>query len=113
MSIDEIRPLIERSWSAGTSRHWRAESPACGQCNVTALVVHDLLGGEIAKTEAPGGWHYYNLIGGERHDLTASQFAAPIAYSDVATDRAETLAGTAEEHYERLRQCVERLMDPR
>ncbi|SMO57594.1 YunG family protein [Melghirimyces algeriensis] len=34
------------------------ENPACGQCDVTALVVQDVLGGNILKTPLPAGWHF-------------------------------------------------------
>ncbi|MGY5810181.1 YunG family protein [Rhizobium sp. LEGMi198b] len=46
------------------------------------MPVQDLLGGEILKTEIAGACHFYNRVVGERFDLTASQFAAPIQYMD-------------------------------
>jgi hypothetical protein len=73
---------------------------ALGQCNVTSLLVQDLCGGEILKTEAPGGWHFYDRVDGERHDLNASQFAT---YADIASTRAEALAGTRAERYAALK----------
>jgi hypothetical protein len=62
---------------------------------VTLLLMGDLCGGEILKTKAPGGWHFYNRVDGQRHDLTASQFATPVPYDDIASSGAEALAGTS------------------
>ncbi|MBC8029979.1 MAG: hypothetical protein H7Z16_07695 [Pyrinomonadaceae bacterium] len=33
--------------------------------------------GEILKTSVAGKWHFYNRIGGVRHDLTVDQFHMP------------------------------------
>ena len=51
---------LRRSWSIETSSGWQPGNPASGQCGVTALVVHDKLGGEILKTDVNGAWHFYN-----------------------------------------------------
>ncbi|HEV7975357.1 YunG family protein [Amycolatopsis sp.] len=34
---------------------WRADNPARGQCGVTALVLHDLLGGDLLLGEVYAG----------------------------------------------------------
>jgi hypothetical protein len=109
VSADQLLSLLRECWSIETSGQWLPENPARGQCNVTSLVVHDILGGEILKTQAPGGWHFYNRIDGKRYDLTASQFAAPIPYADVASSRAEALAGTKAERYAALKIRVDAL----
>ena len=108
---DQLREILPRCWSLETSGQWRADNPALGQCNVTSLVVHEFCGGEIRKTETPGGWHFYNFVEGRRHDLTASQFAAPVKYADVASNRAEALAGTSEESYAVLKARVANLLE--
>ena len=82
-SPERLATVVQQCWSPATSPQWTTANPARGQCNVTALLVHTLLGGEILKTEALGGWHFYNRVDGQRHDLTASQFKAPIKYEDV------------------------------
>lgn len=102
-----LLPILRRCWSIETSGQWLPDNPARGQCNVTALVVHDLCGGEILKTQAPGGWHFYNRVEGERHDLTASQFAASVSYVDIVSSRAEALAGTEPERYAALRKAMD------
>lgn len=101
-SPERLTTMLPRCWSTATSSQWTAANPAKGQCNVTALLVHALLGGEILKTDAPGGWHFYNRLDGRRHDLTASQFEAPITYGDIVSSREEALAGTGVERYKAL-----------
>jgi hypothetical protein len=107
---ETLRAILRRCWSVETSAQWLPENPARGQCNVTSLVVHDLCGGEIRKTEAPGGWHFYNFVDGRRYDLTESQFAAPVTYGDHASNRAEALAGTTQESYAVLKARVARFL---
>jgi hypothetical protein len=91
MSFDPaaIGAALAQSWSLETSRQWTVHNPAAGQCNVTAIVIQERFGGNILKTPAPGGDHYYNFIDGERYDFTASQFERPIAYHDLPSDRRE------------------------
>ena len=89
---------LTRAWSSETSSTWRRDNPACGQCSVTALVVQDVLGGELLKTRVAGAWHFCNL--------TVGQFATPIGYDDLPSSRQEALADTSKQRYVTL---VERL----
>lgn len=98
---DRVAVVLRESWSAKTSGV--ADNPARGQCNVTALVVNDLFGGDILKTPLPEGDHFYNRIDGQRIDLTDSQFDAPITYVDLVSGRNEALAGTTAHQYEALK----------
>ena len=100
---NRVAAALLGSWSIETSGNWLPDNPARGQCNVTALLIHDLFGGEILKTPLPEGDHFYNRIGGERIDLTASQFDAPVNYLDVVSSRDEALAGTSIARYQTLR----------
>ncbi|MEJ8643649.1 hypothetical protein WKI68_24315 [Streptomyces sp. MS1.HAVA.3] len=74
-------------WSAETGEPadiskvpWTPENPAWGRCDITALVVQDLVGGELVLGEVfhdgrPEGYHWWNLLpGGIRVDLTREQF---------------------------------------
>ena len=90
---ERVARALHKSWSLATARQWTAENPAAGQCNVTALLVHELFGGELLKTTLPEGNHFYNRIGGRRYDFTDSQFTDSIAYSDVPATRAEAERG--------------------
>lgn len=105
--FDETRALeaLQRCWSPQTARQWRPDNPALGQCNVTALVIHDLFGGKILKTRVPGGAHFYNWLEGRRFDFTASQFDAPVSYTDDAASPVEARTGAAESEYQRLKTC--------
>ena len=99
---DRVLATLRRCWSAATGGQWQAANPARGQCNVTALLVADIFGGDILKTPLPAGDHFYNRIEGRRVDLTDSQFDSPIAYLDLPTDRHEALAGTTAARYAAL-----------
>jgi hypothetical protein len=100
---NQVTAALLRSWSLATSTGWLAENPARGQCNVTALLLNEMFGAEILKTPLPEGDHFYNRIDGERVDLTDSQFAAPIMYLDIPSDRAAALSGTSPAKFEALR----------
>src|SRR3954453_2264275 len=95
--------VLRRCWSAETGDKWLAENPARGQCSVTALVIQDILGGEILKADGDGAWHFYNRIAGRRWDLTMSQFDRPIGYDDLPSSRDEALSDTSPARYELLR----------
>jgi len=81
-----LESAIRSSWSIETCDPtdvpvWTPGEPSRGQCAVTALVVHDLLGGELLEAEvdhADGsrqGFHYWNRFAGVDVDLTRRQFA--------------------------------------
>ncbi|MER6315124.1 alpha/beta hydrolase [Streptomyces sp. NPDC001581] len=86
-TLADLEAAIRAGWSAGTSEPagigkvpWTPENPAWGQCDITALVVQDLVGGELVLGEVfhdgrPEGHHWWNLLpGGVRVDLTREQF---------------------------------------
>ena len=110
MKFDEHRVLsaLYHSWSIVTAQQWSPENPASGQCNVTALLVHDLFGGDILKTPLPDGEHFYNRIDGARYDFTASQFEQPIEYADILTDRDDAAQGATRHELTTLQQAFEK-----
>lgn len=73
---------------------------------MTALVVQDILGGDIVKTDVGGAWHFYNLIDGERRDFSASQFPESVCYADVPSSRDEAFSDTSLQQYRILRDQV-------
>ncbi|HEY4254551.1 MAG TPA: hypothetical protein VGM87_25335 [Roseomonas sp.] len=103
VTVETLVALLPQAWSRDSSSQWQLKNPAAGQCGVTALLVQDLLGGEILKTRLGSAWHFYNRLDGRRHDLTESQFAAPIAYDDVATDWTDAMTDTSPRQYAALR----------
>ena len=91
----QVARRLRNSWSPATARQWTKENPAAGQCNVTALLVHELFGGDLLRTRLPEGDHFYNRIDGLRYDFTESQFREPICYADLLTTRAEAERGAS------------------
>ncbi len=83
---------LKKSWSGETSSLWSRENPARGQGSVTALVVQDIFGGELAKTAVSGAEHFYNIVEGTRWDFTFSQFDTPVGYQDRLASRTEAMA---------------------
>jgi hypothetical protein len=76
---------VRASWDALTAERperWTEENPAYFQCSATALVVRELLGGEILIApvtchDRPCGFHAWNrLPDGTQLDLTREQFQA-------------------------------------
>ena len=102
-SLQDLAVALKEAWSSGTSSKWTPEDPAKGQCSVTSLVVQDLFGGEILRTQVPDGTHFYNRIGSARLDLTVSQFDHSVTFDDALSSRAEALADTSLEQYLLLR----------
>jgi hypothetical protein len=87
LTLEGLEAAIRASWSLETCDptdipFWTPVEPSRGQCAVTALVVHDLLGGELLEAEvrqADGsqqGFHYWNRLAGVDIDLTRRQFTS-------------------------------------
>jgi hypothetical protein len=72
LTHERLLEILFKAWSEKSSTKYSPDNPALGQCGVTALVVNDLLGGEILKTPLSEGWHFYNRINGQVYDFTAS-----------------------------------------
>lgn len=86
-TLVEIERAIRASWGADTCApedlpDWHFGNPARGQCGVTALVINDLLGGDLVRGEVHRDgkridFHWWNEIAqGFEIDLTREQFAA-------------------------------------
>lgn len=73
---------------------------------MTSLVVQDMFGGEILRTNTPDGPHFYNSIDGQRLDLTASQFAEALVYDDCPAGRGEAFSDTNASQYAALRRAL-------
>lgn len=107
-SDDELRSrrsqrTLHKAWSLATAGQWTANNPAAGQCNVTALLIHELFGGDLLKTPQPAGDHFYNRIEGRRYDFTTSQFDQPIAYMDLPASRTDAELGATSDQLTELR----------
>ena len=76
-----VKAVIMKAWVRETASplvasKWEAENSSLGQCTVTALLIHEMMGGNIMRTVVPGlGSHYYNILpDGSVCDLTRGQF---------------------------------------
>lgn len=82
-TLAQLEEAIRSAWSEDTASEdndWTPDNPSCGQCDITTLVVHDLLGGDVlaadvfldgVRVEA----HMWNrLPSGLEVDLTREQF---------------------------------------
>ncbi|GGI22364.1 hypothetical protein GCM10010987_19030 [Bradyrhizobium guangdongense] len=105
---DEVQSVLRKAWSLSTASQWTVDNPAKGQCNVTALLVHELFGGDLLKTPLPSGDHFYNRIEGRRYDFTSSQFDEPIAYADLPASWAEAQRGVTSAQRAALRMAFGR-----
>jgi hypothetical protein len=115
--LTDVEQAIRASWSAETCTPeyrplWSPDNPARDQCGVTALVLHDLLGGDLVRGEVhvEGRWtdyHWWNRLGaGVEIDLTREQFGP-----DETVTGGRVIARPAEirrcrEEYELLRARV-------
>lgn len=112
MTLYDIKARLRLAWSAETSAtpdEWSAANSARGQCAVTALVVQDVLGGELMRSTVLGESHYWNrLPNGREVDLTLEQFGGYIADAPpVERDRDYVLSfEETRRRYERLRQAA-------
>ena len=107
---DNLLNVLRQSWSIQSSSKWSDGNPAKGQCGVTSLVVQDILGGEIKKVFLEEGWHFYNVINGERMDFTEEQFSSKIDYQDIDSNRAEAYQDTDDAQYSYLKSQVDRYL---
>jgi hypothetical protein len=80
--LEHLERAFVRSWSRETSydpENWSKLNSAWGQCAVTALIIQDLLGGDLIVGEVNGVPHYWNRLTPRRRvDLTAQQFGPEI-----------------------------------
>ncbi|MEU1122380.1 hypothetical protein ABZ371_02030 [Streptomyces sp. NPDC005899] len=122
--VTDIEAAVRSSWGADTTTpeyrsRWHPGNPARDQCGVTALVVNDLLGGQLIRGEVRVGgervdYHWWNRLGmGIEVDLTREQFAPhEIVCGGVVVERPPRIVRLREE-YELLRDRVlERLRAP-
>ncbi|MEU0099028.1 hypothetical protein [Streptomyces sp. NPDC006267] len=83
--LTDIEQALRASWSAETCApeyrdRWNPGNPARDQCGVTAMVLNDLLGGELIRGEVHvdgvrTDYHWWNRLGaGVDIDLTREQF---------------------------------------
>jgi len=86
LTLTDIERAIRSSWGQDTyppdaRTPWDPGNPARGQCGVVAVVLNDILGGELMRGEVHVDgervdFHWWNrLPGGLEIDLTREQFS--------------------------------------
>lgn len=124
LTLEALEAAIRDSWSIESCDPtdvavWTPDNPARGQCAVTALVVHDLLGGELLEAEVRNpdgsrqGFHYWNRLAGLDVDLTLSQFRdGEVVQEPHPIDRLPSAPWLAHDQYlafrERVRASLQR-----
>jgi hypothetical protein len=86
-TLTRFESALRAAWSADTCSPddaertpWDTDNPALGHCDITALVVHDVFGGEllvgtVRSGDEDHGFHWWNrLPSGVELDLTYEQF---------------------------------------
>jgi hypothetical protein len=107
VTLSQLEEAIRASWSAETSdrpESWTSDNPAYQQCDVTARVVRDYLGGEIlvAGVVLDGqrvDRHAWNqLASGLVVDLTREQFRDGERLEEPAVDDVVRIDRSSERH---------------
>jgi hypothetical protein len=103
-TLAQLEEAVRRSWGPDTvdpDDGWSADNPARGHCDVTALVVNDLLGGELLASDVFLGGkrimaHMWNRLStGIEVDLTREQFRnGEVLGEPVAIPRPATIDPT-------------------
>ncbi len=84
-TLAKLEQVIRDAWGPDTCDvkdpgEWSPDNPARGQCGVTAIVLKELIGGDLVRADVHAGTtrvggHYWNrLPGGLDLDLTREQF---------------------------------------
>lgn len=123
-TLTDMERAIRTSWAADTCdpvdrADWRPDNPARGQCGVTALVLNDLLGGDLVLGEVQvagerTGVHYWNRFGaGVEVDLTRDQFTPEeTVVGGTVLPRPSGQPKRCREEYELLRKRVLAALTP-
>src|SRR5688572_24461230 len=87
LTLGEIEAALRASWAEDTCSPddleragWSPDNPAWGHCDVTAMLINDIFGGDLVVGEVYAGaerqgYHWWNrLDSGLDLDLTRSQF---------------------------------------
>ena len=88
--------LIKEAWTRETAHpsyqaKWSSGNPSTGQCLVTALLIQELKGGEIASCKVGRYSHFVNIINGQIEDYTVEQFKMPVEYKKITLKERNTL----------------------
>ncbi|MCO5972339.1 YunG family protein [Actinoallomurus soli] len=126
-TLRDIDQALRDSWAADTCSPddlertgWSPDNPAVGHCDITALLVNDLLGGELvlgtvhSATGEPQGHHWWNrLANGVELDLTRDQFRDGQVITEIrVVERPRPQPRRRSHEYELLRDRVAARLGP-
>lgn len=123
LTIHEVEMALRQSWALDTCDpidvpNWSQDRPSRGQCAATALVVRDLLGGQLLEAEVHfkggerQGFHYWNRLVGIDVDLTGDQFTEDeIVQPPCIVEGPPTVSWIVDAQYQRLRDRVYLALD--
>lgn len=125
LTLAAIADALRASWAADTCSPddverspWHAGNPAWGQCDITALVVNDMFGGdlmcgEVHRDGRQEGYHWWNVLAsGVEIDLTREQFVdGQVVTAGERIVRPPTFTWR-EPDYQTLRRRVSELLGP-
>ena len=89
-TLGELFFVLLSCWSKETSNptqneEWNRANVTAGQSDVSSMLVFDMFGGSIHKSEIDGKTHYFNKINGNVIDITREQYEIakiPVSYNE-------------------------------
>ncbi len=113
--------LLTKCWKKDTcaprlQKDWKASNRTLGQCSITAYLVQDIFGGLVYGIKLPdGNYHCFNVIGGDKIDLTSEQFDNVLDYSNSTLQERATHFNKDEKYnrYLVLKDRLKKLIDNR
>jgi hypothetical protein len=110
-TLAQLEQAIREAWGMDTADEddgWTPENPSRGQCDITTLVVHDLLGGDVLGAdvyrdgERIEGHMWNRLVSGVEVDLTRDQFTrGEVIGGPTVIERTPAIADPAHPRYHR------------
>lgn len=68
-----VQKALTQTWSMDKNAGSFSDKTSDTQSGVISQLIYDVFGGEIVKTRYKKGWHFYNLIDGERIDFSFTE----------------------------------------
>jgi hypothetical protein len=97
-----VRKALRRTRVSEEARGLTPDKPVKIEDSVISLLIYDIFGGEILKTNMKKGWHFYNRIEGERLDFTARKiknFSEKNHFEDIPSTQEEIFNFVSKEDY--------------